>query len=89
MAIFSLFRTEKPTPFEYKPRYYDVEKDSLERKRIEMGLSAQQTRAEQLRARMQFEWNKRKERQKRRRNNTIRLFVYITLVILMLWWIMN
>jgi len=79
-----MFKTNKPKQFEFKPRHYDIEKDALEQKRMEMGLSDRQTRGEQVRSRMQYEWNKRKERQKRQRNNTIRLFVWIALLIALL-----
>jgi cation transport ATPase len=87
MLKFSLLKTEKPKQFEYKPRYYDPEKEAIEQKRKEMGLSDQQTHSEQLRARMQHEWNRRKERQRRQRNNTIKLLIFIALVVLMLIWI--
>jgi predicted nucleic acid-binding Zn ribbon protein len=89
MLKFSFLKTQKPKQFEYKPRYYDPEKEALEQRRKEMGLSDQQTRSEQLRARMQYEWGRRRDRQKRQRNNTITLFVFIGLVILMLMWILK
>ena len=89
MLKFSLLKTEKPKQFEYKPRYYDEEKDVLEQKRKEMGLSDRQTHSEQMRARMQHEWDRRKERQKRQRNNTIKLLVFVALVVLMLMWILK
>jgi hypothetical protein len=89
MLKFSFLKTQKPKQFEYKPRYYDPEKEALEQRRREMGLSDQQTRSEQLRARMQYEWGRRRDRQKRQRNNTIRLLVFIGLVILMLMWILK
>ena len=84
MLKFSLLKTEKPKQFEYKPRYYDPEKDAIEQKRKAMGLSDEQTHSEQLRARMQHEWSRRKERQKRQRSNTIKLLVFVALVILLI-----
>jgi hypothetical protein len=54
-----------------------------------MGLSDQQTHSEQMRARMQHEWSRRQERQRRPRSNTIKLLVFVGLVILMLVWILK
>ena len=85
MLKFSLLKTEKPKQFEYKPRHYDVEKDALEQRRKEMGLSDQQTHSEQMRARMQHEWNRRKERQHRQRSNAIKLLVFVALTALFMW----
>jgi predicted nucleic acid-binding Zn ribbon protein len=84
-----MFKTEKPKQFEYKPRYYDPEKDALEQKRRKMGLSDKQTHSEQLRAQMQYEWSRRKDLRRRQRNSTIKLFIFIALVVLMLIWILK
>jgi ferric-dicitrate binding protein FerR (iron transport regulator) len=89
MLKFSMFKTAKPKQFEYKPRYYDPEKEAMEQKRKERGLSDKQTHSEQLRARMQYEWSRRKDRRRRQRNNTIKLFVFIALVVLILMWILK
>ena len=32
MALFRFFKAEKPTGFTYRPRFYEVEKNELERK---------------------------------------------------------
>jgi hypothetical protein len=89
MFKFSLLQTNKPKQFEYKPRYYDPEKEAMEQRRKMMGFSDQQTHSEQLRVRMQHEWNRRKERQKRQRNNTIKLLIFIALVVVLLMWILK
>jgi cytochrome c-type biogenesis protein CcmH/NrfG len=78
------FKTQKPKQFEYEPRYYDPQKEAIEQRRREMGLSDQQTHQEQLRARMRFEWERRKDMRKRKRNNNIRLLVFIALIIILL-----
>jgi cytoskeletal protein RodZ len=86
---FLLFKTEKPKQFEYKPRYYDPEKEALEQRKKRMGLSADQDHKEQLRIQMQYEWNRREKHRKRQRNSTIRLLVFVALVILLTYWIVR
>jgi hypothetical protein len=89
MLKFSFLQTRKPKQFEYKPRYYDPKKEAFEQRRKEMGLSDQQTRSEQLRARLQYEWGNKRNRQKHQRNNLVKLLFFIVLVVLMLMWILK
>jgi hypothetical protein len=86
---FSILQTRKPKQFEYSPRYFDPQKEAIEQRRKEMGLSDKQTHEEQLRARMQYTWNRRRERQKRQRNNTIKLLIFIALAVLLIAFIMR
>jgi len=51
-----MFKTPKPKRFNYKPRYYDEEKDKLEQKKAELGLETTLTNQEKLRLRMRRKW---------------------------------
>ncbi|MDN5349259.1 MAG: hypothetical protein PWQ54_655 [Bacteroidales bacterium] len=53
---FVLFRTNKPRRFSYRPRYYNPEKEALERRKAEMGLKAELTEQEAMRMRMSARW---------------------------------
>ena len=55
---FILFRTPKPKRFSYTPRYYDPEKERLERRKAELGLSSGLSDKEKLRLRMDKTWKK-------------------------------
>jgi hypothetical protein len=55
---FILFRTNKPRRFSYRPRYYDADKEALERRKAEMGLEAKLTEQEARRMRMSARWRK-------------------------------
>lgn len=55
---FVLFRTPKPRQFSYKPRYYDEEKERLEKRKAELGLSSELSHRESLRVQMRSKWRK-------------------------------
>ena len=55
---FVLFRTPKPRQFQYKPRYYDEEKDRLEQRKAELGLDSTLTHNETIRLQMRKRWRK-------------------------------
>lgn len=53
---FYIFRTPKPRQFSYTPRYYDPNKDALEKKKAAMGLDSNLTEQEKLRMKMRTKW---------------------------------
>ncbi len=55
MRIIS-FRTPKPKSFKYIPRYYDKQKEELEKRKAAMGLDNELTHNEGLRLRMDKRW---------------------------------
>ena len=55
---FVLFKTPKPRQFRYKPRYYDEEKERLEKRKAELGLSSELSEREALRVQMRSKWRK-------------------------------
>ncbi len=57
MKLF-MFRTANPRRFVYRPRYYNPEKDALEKRKAEMGLEAELTEEEKLRIRMSSRWHR-------------------------------
>ena len=57
MRIIS-FKTPKPKRFNYKPRYFDPEKEALERRKAEMGVESNLTHKEELKLQMSRRWGK-------------------------------
>lgn len=57
MRIIS-FRTPKPKSFKYTPRYYDQQKEEMEKRKAAMGLDNELTYNEGLRLRMDKRWRK-------------------------------
>jgi len=57
MRIVS-FKTPKPKSFSYRPRYYDPEKEVIERRKAAMGLDSNLTQSDKLRLQMQRRWRK-------------------------------
>ena len=57
----AFFYKPNPKKFDYKPRYFDPEKEALERKKAEMGLDSKLSHEEQLRVRMRQSWGKNKD----------------------------
>jgi len=89
MMKFFSFKTEKPKQFEYKPRYYDEREETLDPLRREMGLSDGQNHSDRMRARMQHEWNRRQESQRRQRSNVMKLTIMVGLAVLVLWFMLR
>jgi hypothetical protein len=56
---FVLFRTSKPKKFSYRPRYFNPEKEAMERRKAELGVENELTENEALRARMTSRWRQK------------------------------
>lgn len=57
MKLF-MFRTIKPRRYNYIPRYYNPEKEALERRKAALGLDSALTDEEKLRTRISTRWRK-------------------------------
>ena len=57
MRIVS-FKTPKPKSFTYRPRYYDPEKEAIEKRKAAMGLDSSISQSDKLRLQMQRRWHK-------------------------------
>jgi len=55
---FTFFQTPKPKQFSYKPRYYDEEREQMERRKAEMGYESKLSHGEGLRLQMSKRWRK-------------------------------
>lgn len=57
MGIFMFHKREMPK-FNYIPRYYDPEKEELEKKKAAMGLDSKLSDSEKLRVQMRKRWGR-------------------------------
>ena len=62
---FVTFRTPKPKQFKYKPRYYDEEKEAIEKRKAELGYDSEVSHHESLRLQMSRRWRKTDNEYKR------------------------
>lgn len=90
MAIPSFFRTHKPKPFNYIPRYYDEQKEQLEERirDIEREMGVKDGKAYRLTIRKGHMGNyfKRKQR-KTQQQSTIRLIIIIIILCLISYYL--
>ena len=76
------FRTPKPKSFKYTPRYYDPEKEKLERRKAELGLDSELSHNEQLKLRMSRRWGRNVQKDERSPlSKLVSYLVYATIVV--------
>ena len=76
MGIFMFHRPEMPK-FNYIPRYYDPEKEELEKKKAAMGLDSNLTDNEKLRVQMRKKWGRLGDDGRVKRKSTVGSLRYI------------
>ena len=85
MGIPSFFRTPKPKPFNYIPRYYDEQKEDLEERirniESEMGVKEGEAYRPQIRKGHMSNYFRRKQKRVQKQSN-IRLVVIILILFL-------
>jgi len=73
------FRTPKPRRFDYKPLYYDKEKEEREQRKKELGIIDSTDHMDKFKADLQRKW--RYERQaKKQRTSELRTVIYVMIV---------
>ena len=55
---FTFFQTPKPKQFKYRPRYYDKDKEELERRKAELGYNSTLSHQETLRRQINKRWRR-------------------------------
>jgi hypothetical protein len=70
------FKTPKPRKFNYMPRYYDPEKEEMDKRKKELGLIGEGDHHENLRAAMRRRW-RTDAHQRADRYNAIRIILYL------------
>lgn len=73
------FSRPKPKQFDYKPIYYDKEKDEREQRKKELGITDSEDHLDQLRARLSRKWRYERNQDKKRYSE-IRTIIYLLVV---------
>ncbi len=79
----SLVKTPKPRQFGYKPRFYDAQKESDEKRRIEIEQNIKNPDRINLRREMQNKWGRKDALRSNSRKYA--MVVYIVLLIIILY----
>jgi uncharacterized membrane protein len=84
---FALFRTKPPKGFDYKPLYYDEEKERKEelKKKLE---TPDEARDELLRIQVRKNWSRLRTTQRQKGSSPVMLLMIIVLLALVSWWIL-
>ncbi len=77
------FKTSKPNQFDYKPRYYDEEKERKEKRRKEIEQSGQGNTSF-LRSEIDRKW-RRIDRKNRGKARGINLLIYLAIIALFVY----
>jgi len=74
------FHRPKPKQFDYKPIYFDKEKDEREQRKKELGISDSNDKSILFRGDLQRRWKKDRANQKSQQSK-IRFLIYLLLII--------
>lgn len=66
----AFFYRHTPKKFNYKPRYYDPDKEAWEQKKAELGYDAKLNHEEQFRAQMRRSWSAPQNEESKEERNT-------------------
>ncbi len=85
----AFFYKPKPKKFNYIPRFYDPEKEELQKKRAAMGLDSELSHEEQLRLQMRKKWSRgeAEDDNSDRRRKTIRVVIWGAFVLFLFYFI--
>ena len=76
----TFFHRPQPKQFEYKPLYFDKEKDERKQRKKELGISNSNDKITLLRGDLQKRWKKGRESQKRQQSK-VRFLIYLLLIV--------
>ena len=83
---FIFFKTQKPRRFDYKPRYYDAEKEDAENRRKAY---ESDDPSERIKAQIARRWKSRRNDRAKQKSQKIMVFVYLILLFFILYLIYN
>lgn len=76
------FRSPKPKRFEYKPLYYDQERDELEERKRELGLISEGDSQARLRAEIRRKWKRGAAKPRSSSASYLRTLIYLFIVVI-------
>lgn len=84
---FVMFRTAKPKKFKYIPRFYNPDKEALERRKASLGLDTQLSEQEKLRLKLNARWRKNNDDDFAPRYQRMSFIVYGAIILTGLYFI--
>lgn len=84
---FALFKSKPPKGFDYKPLYYDEEKERKEELKRKLE-SSDEDRDELLRIQVRKNWNRLRTTQSKKGNSSFVLLMIVALLSLVSWWLL-
>lgn len=83
------FKTGKPKSFNYKPLYYNKEKEEMEERLrlLNREVGPNEVNEEKLRSRIRNSWGKREVKTKSKSLTSKALYIYIIIVLVLLYYI--
>ena len=82
---FIFFKTAKPKAFEYKPLYYDPEKEEREQRKKELGLDTSSDHKSFYKGELQRKW--RRDRTTHKKNSRLRTTIYLIILLFAVYYI--
>lgn len=79
---FVMFRTLKPKQYNYQPRFFNPEKEAMERRKAAMGLEAKLTEQENLRLRMNKRWKHKNQSDFGNTYKRMSVIIYLSVILL-------
>jgi len=79
------FKTPKPKQFNYKPIYYDQEKEELEERKRQLGIDTGDGKNPDLKSMIARNWRRRDRDPSRKKSSKISLFIFLIIIIFLLY----
>ncbi|MCH8545338.1 MAG: hypothetical protein LAT54_01270 [Cryomorphaceae bacterium] len=83
---FGMFKTKPPKGFDYKPLYYDEDKERREERAKQ--LAGRALHNEEVRVELQKKWSRLRTTQRSKGNSNLMLVLIIILLAMVSWWLL-
>ena len=77
-----MFRALKPRRYNYKPRYFDPEREAIENRKAALGLEAKLTDQEKLRVRINKRWKQKMPSEFGNKYKKLSMIIYLSVILL-------
>lgn len=81
-----MFKTKPPKGFDYKPLYYDEDKERKDERAKK--LAGRELQNEEVRVELQKKWNRLRTTQRSKGNSNLTLILIIILLAMVSWWLL-
>lgn len=81
-----MFKTKPPKGFDYKPLYYDEDKERKEERAKK--LAGRELQNEEVRVELQKKWSRLRTTQRSKGNSNLTLILIIILLAMVSWWLL-